>query len=299
MAGSQPDHCGAPANGRGGLGFLYVELNGLRWHIRTLGDGPPLLLLHGFTEGMAAWENLLPALAVQHRVVAVDLIGHGRTAAPADPERYRMENVIDDLRLLVDQLGWERFRLLGYSLGGRVALHLALAMPHRIEALVLESTSPGIADAKLREQRRQSDEDLAHTIERNGVEAFVADWERLPLFASEAMLPHEERQRLQAARRQNSAIGLANVLRGLGQGTVPFVGGRLKDLNVPTLLLVGQQDAKYVAIANQMAATMSQAEVVEIAGAGHAVHREQPDVFLHHVMAFLQSPKQSIDGKQG
>lgn len=278
---------------------MYVELNGLRWHIRTAGDGTPLLLLHGFTEGISAWENLLPVLSVQHCVVAVDLIGHGRSAAPADPERYCMERVIDDLQVLVDQFNWKSFRLFGYSLGGRIALHLALAMPQRIEALVLESTSPGISDSKLRVQRQQSDEALAHTIERDGVEAFVEQWERLPLFASEEMLPHQERRRLRMARRQHSAIGLANVLRGLGQGTVPFVGDRLQDLDVPTLLLVGQRDTKYVELANQMAATMPNAQVAEVPLAGHAIHREQPDVFLGHVVHFLQGPKAKIDGKQG
>lgn len=277
----------------------YIELNGATWHVRTTGQGPPLLVLHGFTEGLDAWAHLLPGLARRHRVVAVDILGHGKSSAPRDPERYRIERVVADLCELVGKYGWEQLHLLGYSLGGRIALHLALALADRVQALVLESASPGISDTRQRKERRDEDEVRAQQIERYGVAAFMDAWERLPLFASEAALPFQERERFRKARRRHAATGLANVLRGLGPGTVPSVEGRLRELRATTLLVVGERDTKYVKLASRMKLELPKAQVVTVPNAGHAVHREQPQVFLDHVVRFLQEPRAQSNGKQG
>src|SRR6516164_1881590 len=123
-----------------------LQIHGIALHVEELGDGPPLLLLHGF---MGSAESWVPRAAVfaSHglRTIAVDLIGHGRSEAPADPARYGMERCLEDLLEVLDRLRLPRTAVLGYSMGGRVALHLASAAPERVSALVLESASPGLA----------------------------------------------------------------------------------------------------------------------------------------------------------
>jgi 2-succinyl-6-hydroxy-2,4-cyclohexadiene-1-carboxylate synthase len=186
----------------------------------------------------------------------------------------------------MDNLAVERFDLLGYSLGGRVALHLALEAPQRVGKLVLESASPGIADPDERAARVAADEALAARIERDGVAKFVAYWEEVPLFASQRRLPLNVRQRNQ--RLANSAQGLANSLRGMGSGAQRSLWHALGRLRMPLLLLVGERDRKFVSIAQAMVAQIANCRV-QTADAGHAVHLEQPERFLELVEAFFDA----------
>lgn len=267
---------------------MYI-LNGLAYNVRVTGQGPALLLLHGFTGDLHTWDPFVPAWAETFRVIAVDLPGHGRTDAPADPGRCRLERCAADLVALLDELNVSDVRVVGYSMGGRAALHLALAAPRRVAALVLESASPGIADAAERETRRRADEELAEFIEREGVAAFVERWEQLPLFASQRRLPDAVRAALRAQRLRQRAGGLAGALRGMGAGVQEPLHGRLKDIQARTLLVAGALDEKYVRIVEEMEAAMPNAQAVIVPGAGHTVHLERPDVFLPMVTDFLTS----------
>jgi len=251
------------------------------------GSGEALLLLHGFTTGGRAWEYHADALSQQFRVVMPDLPGHGSSPAPADVAAYGMAACVGDLVAVLDRLAIERTHCLGYSMGGRVALALALAHPERIRSLVLESASPGIADTGERRQRRERDEALAARIESDGVAAFVDDWMAQPLFASQRALPEVTRAAARRLRLENSARGLANSLRGLGTGAQPSFWADLPDLRVPTLLIAGEQDEKFRGIAARMATAIPAARVTIIADAGHTTHLEQPAAFLHTVTSFL------------
>src|SRR5262245_47188250 len=264
-----------------------ARVNGITLHIELSGTGRPLLLLHGFTGSAATWARHITRLAPHRRTIAVDLIGHGRSDAPPDPERYLMARCVEDLVALLDLLDVERADVLGYSMGGRVALHLAAAAPGRVGALVLESSSPGIADPAERRARIAADEALAETIERDGIAAFVDRWEQLPLFASQTSLPANVWAHLRAQRLQNSTIGLANRLRGMGAGRQKSLWDHLSAVHIPTLLIAGELDAKYCAIAQSMAAALPNAQQVTVPSAGHTVHLEQPDVFMDHVLNFF------------
>lgn len=266
---------------------MRISVNGITLHAALAGAGPPLLLLHGFTGSAATWRPLAERLAPLRRTIAVDLIGHGLSDAPADPARYSMEHCLADLLALLDALGLARAAVLGYSLGGRVALQLAAAAPERVSALVLESASPGLASATERAARAAADDALATAIERDGLAAFVAGWEQLPLWASQAALPAELRARLRAQRLANRRHGLANSLRGMGTGRQASLWDRLPALATPTLLLAGALDEKYTAIAQAMAAALPCAQLAIIAHAGHAIHLERFDVFTQQVITFL------------
>jgi 2-succinyl-6-hydroxy-2,4-cyclohexadiene-1-carboxylate synthase len=266
-----------------------IAVNGVHYNVERTGDGPPLVLLHGFTGSVATWAARIAVFAREFDTVAIDLLGHGDSTAPADPARYRSEYMVADLAALLDRLGIERAAWLGYSMGGRVALQVAVACPAIVAALVLEGASPGIADPAARAARVDGDEALADLIEREGIAAFVARWERLSLFASQERLPAAVRVALRRQRLANDPVGLANSLRGMGQGAQPPLHDRLADVDVPTLLVVGEEDAKFRRLAVEMAATMPAARVAIVAEAGHAAHLEQPDAFDRIVLSYLRS----------
>ncbi len=244
-----------------------------------------ILLLHGFTGSADEWAELTPQLAPHRRVVAVDLPGHGRPPAA----QRSMGECVADLLALMDGLGAGQFDLLGYSMGGRVALHLAVAAPKRVRSLVLESASPGLADPAERAARAADDDALADRIEAHGMEWFADHWQGIPLFASQASLPAEARAALRARRLRCDPAGLAGSLRGMGTGRQGPLWGRLGQLAMPALLITGALDPKFVAINYQMSHLMPSSRHITMPGAGHAAHLERPQAFAELVVGFLDT----------
>lgn len=267
--------------------MVRYTVDSLAYNVERAGAGQSLVLLHGFTGNLETWRPFMPMLAARFDTIAIDLPGHGASDAPDDPARYRMPRIVEDLDLLLDQLEVGSTAWLGYSMGGRVALHFAVARPARVTALILEGASPGIPGAAERALRVREDEALASSIERDGVGAFVDRWEALPLFASQAHLPAPLRQAQRRQRLAASITGLANSLRGMGQGVEPPLHDRLGAISAPTLLLAGALDTKFERLAREMAATMPHARVEVIPDAGHAAHLEAPDRFVGTVVRFL------------
>ena len=266
---------------------IDIDLGDIRFHAAISGHGDPLLLLHGFTGSVESWEPLRIGLEKYHRVIAVDLPGHGRSSSPADPGRYSLRRVAADLVRVLDEIGISTATVMGYSMGGRAALHLAAAFPGRISGLILESTSAGVSNPELRKARSHADAELAAFIEREGIPAFVDRWERLPLWESQKALPESTRSALRAQRLNNNPAGLANSLRGAGAAAEPLPERDLAIIDTPTLVLAGALDTKYVEIAGQLADSIRHARVAVIPDAGHAVHLEQPEAMLHAVLEFL------------
>lgn len=254
----------------------HLSINGVTYYVEIHGAGRPLLLLHGFTGSSQNWQAVLPGLTAHYQVILVDVLGHGRTASPPDENRYTIDRVAADLIALLDEWGYAAVGLLGYSMGGRLALFTAVTYPHRISHLILESASPGLATAVERQARVAQDRELADWIEANGLEAFVNRWEQLPLWASQQQLSPEIRQQLRQQRLQNNPVGLANSLRGMGTGAQPSLWEQLAALTIPTLLLAGELDPKFVTINRQMAALLPDAHLEIVPGAGHTVHLERP-----------------------
>lgn len=260
-------------------------IDGVNYHYRLVGQGDPVVLLHGFTGSSANWSPVIDALSPDHTVLAVDLLGHGDTDSPADPARYRIEQAAADLATLITRLVTPPATLLGYSMGGRLALYTAIHYPHLVNRLILESASPGLEDAAERAARRQSDEALAARIEREGIEAFVHYWERIPLFDSQ--MP-EQRERLRAGRLKNNPTGLANSLRGMGTGAQPPLWDRLGEVDAQTLLIAGELDGKFTAIGRRMAEQIPRADLAIIPNAGHTVHLEQPDIYIKTIADWIK-----------
>jgi 2-succinyl-6-hydroxy-2,4-cyclohexadiene-1-carboxylate synthase len=254
-------------------------------HAEVRGSGPPLVLLHGFTGCSAAWDEIAPALAKCCTTIALDLPGHGRS--PLLREEEGLDAAADAAVEAVRGLGVERAAWLGYSLGGRVALHIALRHAGRVARLVLESCSPGIEDPAERVARAVADEAQAEEIVAGGVAAFADAWAAQPLFRSQARLPLEVRERQRAMRRAASAEGLASALRGLGVGRQAWLLPRLGEIAAPALLVAGALDDKYRALALAMERQLGKGSAVIVPGAGHTVHLEQPTLFVRAVLGFL------------
>ncbi|HZP97420.1 MAG TPA: 2-succinyl-6-hydroxy-2,4-cyclohexadiene-1-carboxylate synthase [Candidatus Limnocylindria bacterium] len=261
----------------------------LALHVEARGSGEATLLLHGFTESGRAWNPLVAALRGSLHTVTVDLIGHGRSGAPDDAARYAMERVPGDLCSVLDALGIARAHLVGYSLGGRVALRTVLDAPGRVGALILVSASAGIADPAERRMRRTSDLAFAERIEREGTRRFVDEWESLELFASERALPAARRAALRRERLAQRPRGLANSLHGMGQGAMEPLWDRLGEIRAPVLVVTGAQDARYGALAADLVSRIAGARHVALPETGHAVHRERPPELAALIAEFLRA----------
>jgi 2-succinyl-6-hydroxy-2,4-cyclohexadiene-1-carboxylate synthase len=227
-----------------------------------------LVLLHGFTQTRQSWRRTVAALGGgRYRALVPDLPGHG-LAAERRPASFAACTAY--VRALADG----RCALAGYSMGGRIALYAALALPDLVERLVLVGASPGLADAAERAARQRVDDALADRIEAIGIEAFAAEWGAQELFAGQ-----EERVRAaaHADRLRNTPAGLAAALRGLGTGAMPPLWDRLPELTMPVTLIAGERDAKFRDVAERMAAAIPNGRVEVVVGAGHAVQLERPD----------------------
>jgi len=252
--------------GRGG--------GGLAFGVAGPPGAPALLLVHGFLGSRRDWEPVVAALAGTARCIAVDLPGHGATGDPGDDALWSLPGCADRLARLLGEVAPGGAVVAGYSLGGRVALHLATRHPSRLRAAAIISASPGLADPVGRAARRGDDERLARRLEGEGLAAFLEGWYDAPLFA-----PLRERPGFAgvlARRRGNDAALLARSLRTMGLGAQEPLQRALPALGLPLLFLAGERDPKFAAIARDAAAACPAGEARVLAGAGHALVEEEP-----------------------
>jgi 2-succinyl-6-hydroxy-2,4-cyclohexadiene-1-carboxylate synthase len=252
------------------------------------GQGPALMLLHGFTGSGRSMAGIARAFERDFDTIAPDLPGHGRSLHEPQAAAYDFDTCVDDLVATLDSAGHRRAHWLGYSMGARLALACAVRHPDRVASLVLLAGRAGIADAQERAARRRADEMLAARIAERGVEAFVDEWLAQPLFATLRRFGPEFVAREREARLANDAHGLAACLRGLGPAAQPPLFDVLPRVNVPVLLVAGALDERFVAAAHDLAGRLPQAEVRVIPDAGHAAHVERPDAFVRVVHEFLR-----------
>lgn len=226
-----------------------------------------LVLLHGFGGTRHTWDLLAARLESERYLpLALDLPGHGDAAAEDDPVTFAgcVAHVLAQSP--------QRFVLCGYSLGGRIALQVALAAPERVARLVLVSTTAGISDAAERAQRREADRRLAEELERVPYKSFIEHWRSQPLFAEDpaavAALASEDQRR-------NRPGPLAGALRGIGTGEMEPLWGRLGELSMPVLIMVGSRDEKFRAFGERMAGLLADASLLIVPG-GHCLQLENP-----------------------
>ncbi len=265
---------------------VFEGPSGLTYHAAWQGEGPTLMLLHGFTGHKNSFGDLTCQLAGYFRLLGVDLPGHGK-AIPVPAKKLTFLHVIEDLEALLDQLNQTSVHCTGYSMGGRIGLALACRAPTLISSLSVISGSPGLSDASERETRSRSDRDLMSFMQHTPSEVFHDYWEHLPLFetSSSTATKSSQQQRLAWSRS----------LSFLGTGFQPSLWSKLSQVTIPVLFIVGQRDRRYVDIAMQMRERVPDSSLVVIANAGHRVHLDNPDNVARHITRYVAA---SVKGKK-
>ena len=229
-------------------------------------------LLHGFTLAGRSWDDLVSRMPPEWTFLTPDLRGHGRArTAPCT-----MDDCAADLVELWDHLGVERSHVVGYSMGGRLALHVAVNLPERTRSLLTIGAHAGL-EGETRMARRAADGALADRIESDGVEAFVRYWEALPMFEGVARRRPRLATTLHDLRLGNTAAGLAASLRGMGAAAMEPLWEELKAIAVPCTFVAGAEDTAFVAHAKRLAAIVTGARAEAVAESGHSVPFEQPE----------------------
>ena len=289
---------------------LRARVRGVALAVSVSGPprGVPVVVLHGFTGSASAMVPLTERLAGAFRaadeseralrIVVPDLVGHGASQAPSDPSAYRVESMAEQVLALADALDCATFHLVGYSMGGRVALTLGCASSVRLRSLTLIGATAGIADPDERRRRAEDDSARADTIAADFA-AFVDEWMSGPLFAGQATLGDEHLAAARAQRMASNPDGLALSLRHGGTGSMIPLHRQLGRCEVPTLLMVGLRDAKFREIAEELAASLPQAAIVRVAGAGHAAHVERPRRAAASVAAFIAGAEEGLEAAGG
>ncbi|MEG5059796.1 2-succinyl-6-hydroxy-2,4-cyclohexadiene-1-carboxylate synthase [Microcoleus sp. A2-C5] len=245
---------------------------------------PIILLLHGFTGNNQDFSSVISLLSKKYCCLAVDLPGHGQTRVSGDESCYNMSNTAQALIDLLDDLEIDKCLLLGYSMGGRLALYMTLHFPERFEKVVLESASPGLKSEKERSHRRQADSQTAQKLENSNIKDFILNWYDRPLFKSLKKSPKFDQ--LIESRLANNPLELAKSLRNLGTGNQASLWEKLTQNQIPILLLVGEDDRKFQSINAEIASLCPAASLNIIPNAGHNIHFENIDKFVEVVRQF-------------
>jgi len=248
-------------------------------------DGPLVALLHGFLGSHRDWDSLIEILGDRYYCVAIDLPGHGKSLGGRDGD-YTVPSAATAIIDLIDTFDVSSFSIIGYSMGGRLALYLTSIYAMRIDALVIESASPGLQTIDERADRRARDEHWAAMLESGELEAFLESWYAQPLFASLMARPALI-ERIRRERMLNNPRELARALRGLSVSRQSPLWDEWRGNHIPTLVVAGELDDKYHALANEMHAACPSSTVAIIPGAGHNVHEEAPGAYNSAIAAFL------------
>jgi 2-succinyl-6-hydroxy-2,4-cyclohexadiene-1-carboxylate synthase len=246
-----------------------------------------VLFLHGFMGRAEDWLGISTGLGERLFRIAVDLPGHGGSLGmPLDS--YTMGSAAHRVLEVLDGAGVDQSTVVGYSMGGRLALYLALRHPDRCAGLFLESASPGLEDAGERAARRRADEEKAARLEGGDLRGFLHDWYRQPLFAPLAR-DEELLRRTIEDKRRNDPAELAKSLRDMGSGSQPPLWGELPGLRVPALAVAGGLDEKFAGISRRMASLNASMRAAVVPGVGHNVHAEAPEAYLSLLEGLLDA----------
>jgi 2-succinyl-6-hydroxy-2,4-cyclohexadiene-1-carboxylate synthase len=255
------------------------------WGAAGEGDGSSLVLLHGFTQTARSWGRFGEALGAGRRVVAVDLPGHGDSGGVAANDLWDAAAQVAAAVDAVPGMGGTPYDLCGYSLGGRLALHVALASPERVGRLVLIGATPGIADGDDRARRRAVDEYWIRRLdEARDVGEFLEQWLAQPMFAG---LPADGAQLDE--RQRNTTRGLASSLQTMGVGNQDPLWDRLPELEMPVLVVTGTADVRFTQVGFATRDALAHSVLASIPGAGHAAHLERPDLAARTVGHWLDT----------
>jgi pimeloyl-ACP methyl ester carboxylesterase len=257
-----------------------INRDGVEIYYEIHGSGPPLLLTHGYSSTSAMWQGQIEALSRRHKLVLWDMRGHGQSDYPSDPSQYSEALTVADMAALLDKVGAGSAIVGGLSLGGYMSLAFYRTHPEQVRALLIIDTGPGFKKDDARNAWNKRAHDTGDRFEREGL----------------AVLKSASRERSTADHRD--ASGLARAARGMLTQCDARVIESLADIEVPALVVVGADDAPFLAASDYMAAKIPGAKKVVIPAAGHAVNINQPQAFIEAVLPFLDGLPTSADRKR-
>ena len=259
---------------------MQINLGECHYGVSVIGTGKPLVCFHGFSESGSTWDGIEVS---GYRLIRIDSMGHGRSARPMEVEPYTLPQMLSDLHTVIYAVAGERYALMGYSMGARMALLYALEYAEEVTHLVLESGSVGIEEEGERQARYVADRALAERIRAHDITWFSETWAKLDIFKTQQSLPPKVQQQIQGRRLLNSPHALAFTLEGSGQGTMPYVGHRLSELTMPVCYISGELDAKYTAIGARYFGEVHRI----VPQVGHNVHVEAPEAYQQILEQFF------------
>jgi 2-succinyl-6-hydroxy-2,4-cyclohexadiene-1-carboxylate synthase len=274
---------------------MKLDANGVKLNLEHHKDISPdkdyVLFLHGFTGCAEDWNSIFEQFPDKYNLFALDIIGHGKSDSPSDPTLYNIESIINQIKYVKDHLTKEKIFLVGYSMGGRIALSYATAHPDDIKGLVLESATAGFKNDEERENRYKSDLKLVEFIETHTLEEFIEMWTDQELFNTQRRFSNEKLKMLRRRRSSGSKIGYANSLRGFSTGIMPPLHDKLKKFPVKALLISGELDTKFTGINARMAKRFFKAKHKIVKNSGHNTHLEEPKRYIEIVTNYLDQFK--------
>ncbi|MCA1028802.1 2-succinyl-6-hydroxy-2,4-cyclohexadiene-1-carboxylate synthase [Cytobacillus kochii] len=265
------------------MDFFY---NNVKYHVETFGNGEPIMALHGFTGNSNGWRFYSEIIS-DRTIIAPDIIGHGQSESPEHISHYQIEEQAAMLAHLINVMKISKVDVIGYSMGGRLAITFALLFPEKVHRLILESTTPGINSIEDREKRMINDMKICQLIKDKEIEGFVNYWENIPLFASQKKLTAHKREQVRTQRLRNNPQGLINSLIGMGTGAQPSWWTAIAKLQMPVLILTGSIDQKFCTIGEEMSMRIQRATHQTIEKSGHTVHLEKPLQYVDEIETFL------------
>ena len=263
---------------------MQIHIGEHHYGVTVVGTGKPLVCFHGFSESGSTWDGIEVS---GYRLIRIDSMGHGRSARPMELGPYTLPQMLSDLHTVIYAVAGERYALMGYSMGARMALLYALEYPEEVTHLVLESGSVGIEDKVARQERYLADTALGNRIREQDIQWFSETWAKLDIFKTQQSLPAKVQQQIQQRRLLNSPHALAFTLEGSGQGTMPYVGHRLSELTMPVCYISGELDMKYTAIGAEYFGDVH----CIVPQVGHNVHVEAPEAYKQILKQFFYTKK--------
>ncbi|MBU3160859.1 2-succinyl-6-hydroxy-2,4-cyclohexadiene-1-carboxylate synthase [Clostridium frigoris] len=263
---------------------MFIKIENIKYHIEVKGEGKPIICLHGFSENLSTWEFIQ---LQGYQLILIDVIGHGKSDKPKHRKYYSLKVMVRHLNKLISKLGLKRYSMLGYSMGGRIALAYALTYPKEIDKLILESASYGEYGFFNRLRRRKNDLNLARSIERNGIQWFNQYWSDLSIFKSQRRLSKAIIKEIGERRLLNQAHALSNTLQSTGQGKFPCLKNKIVRLSMLILFISGEYDKKYEVVGKNFKKLNSRVKHIVINGCGHNTHIEDNSAFEKVINDFL------------
>lgn len=270
-----------------------IKVDNYQFHYSLIGDGsggrshrnlPIILFLHGFLGDCHEFDRVSSLLSDEFCCLTVDLPGHGKTIVTGGDEYYSMENTALGLIKLLNILNIDKGFLFGYSMGGRLALYLTINFPDRFTKVVLESASPGLKTKEEQLLRIARDSQLAEELETKDFRTFLNNWYEQPIFSS--LKKYMDFDSIIERRLENKPSELAKSLRNLSTGIQPSLWEKIKDNQIPLLLLVGEYDDKFKLVNQEMAAISKVSQLKLIRNSGHNIHWENVACFTEEVRKF-------------